>query len=604
MLGQGKGSRLDPKRFYQRRSWQLEKAEKSLTRIDRLLVTAKMMTVLSLPFVFLNHALRSPSAMGLSLGLLVILFLLHDPFLRRLREIEATRRWLERELGRLRNGPSPAPPDWMRFQGDHPYDFDLNISGDNGLFVFLSRCRTRIGEITLHRWLLQPVPVSERIRRQEAILELSRQLRFRERFLCDPRESKAAASICSCPAMERVPKKAILPGWLLFLPLLNLPALVLGITGLWWPMMALFFVQFILNLITGLRQKEIVARFRGVGAETEQIKGLLMLMEKGRFSSEMLRGGQARITTGKIPASLAISRLHRLLQCLELRGSSIHPLINNLVLWDIVLIALLSRWRDVYGGQIEEWLKVCGEWEALCSLGTSLFNHPAWNFPEFIDQPLLVEIQGLGHPLLEGRDQTVNDCRIPGPHHLYFVTGPNMAGKSTYIRAVATAAIMALAGAPVCAGRMRLGRLSVVTSLSHTDSLSEGKSLFHKELDRLALIWERSLQPDKPVLFFLDEILRGTNPLDRHNGSLWVLKLLARQQASGLVATHDLGLTVLEDEENADLTVQNTHFSCRITPGECLFDYRLCPGTAPSVNALPLMRQRGFPIPFSSEERG
>ena len=244
MLGQGKGSRLDPKRFYQRRSWQLEKAEKSLTRIDRLLVTAKMMTVLSLPFVFLNHALRSPSAMGLSLGLLVILFLLHDPFLRRLREIEATRRWLERELGRLRNGPSPAPPDWMRFQGDHPYDFDLNISGDNGLFVFLSRCRTRIGEITLHRWLLQPVPVSERIRRQEAILELSRQLRFRERFLCDPRESKAAASICSCPAMERVPKKAILPGWLLFLPLLNLPALVLGITGLWWPMMALFFVQF------------------------------------------------------------------------------------------------------------------------------------------------------------------------------------------------------------------------------------------------------------------------------------------------------------------------------------------------------------------------
>jgi len=593
----------NPERFYQWRSSQLKRAAARLTRIDRFLVILKMITALSLPAVFLNAAWRTPLTMVLSLGLLIIAFLLHEPLLGKIKRINAVLRLTEQELLYLKGARLPSPPGWMRSSGDHPYDFDLNISGENGLFVFLSRCRTRVGKKILHQWLLHPAPVCERILRQKALSEFRDEIRFRERFLSAMNEDDEPKFPDRPPDVSLIPTTPVLPVLILCLPLLNIPALIMGVCkGSWWHLILLFFIQVIVNFTTGLRQKEIIGLCRGVGSEMGKTSALLSLMEGHRFKSEMLKAGLGRITAGHVPASRAISRLHRLLQCLELRGSSIHPLINNLVLWDILFITLLSRWRRIYGEHLGEWLNVCGEWEALCSLGTILFNHPNWTFPEFVDDPLFVEIDNLGHPLLESRNQVRNDCHIPGPHHLFFITGPNMAGKSTYIRAVATAMVMAQAGAPVSASRIRLGRMSILTSLSHTDSLSEGKSLFHKELDRLSLVWERCHQPGEPVLFFLDEMLRGTNPLDRHNGSCWVLRLLARQDASGLVATHDLGLTTLEDGENVRLSVQNRHFSCRITSKECLFDYRLLPGSAPSVNALPLMRQRGFPIPLETGE--
>lgn len=588
-------------RYYERRRAQLLRVMARLKRNDRLFVAYKLVNALLLPAVFLIDTWRSPLSMLLSIGLLVLAFLVHEPLLRALREVTAHLRLVEGELRALENRESLPLPDTIVSDPDHPYDTDLNISGPRGLFLFLSRAETQSGRKTLQRWLLEAAPLALRLRRSAAIRELGQKTRFRERFLYSTRVEPAPRSSVKDGALDlsAIPEKSILPPVILLLPMLNIPALLVGIfLTKWWPFSLIFLVQICFNFATGLRQMAIIARCRGIWLEMRKVQTLLARIEGEAFSSELLTEKQRSIRVSGHRASRAIARLGTLLQCLDLRGSTLHPLINNLLFWDLTFISRLVRWRRIYGAHLDEWISVCGEWEALCSLATVHFNHPDWTFPEFVEDPLYIKLDGLGHPLLCGQPQVENDCCLPGPHHLFFITGPNMAGKSTFIRALATAIVMARAGAPIHARQMRLGPLDIVTSLSHTDSLSEGKSLFHKELDRLSLVWERCHESGEPVLFFFDEMLRGTNPIDRHNGSYWVLKLLARQSASGVVATHDLQLTEIVDTDNPGLTVQNAHFSCEITSDSCLFDYRLRPGTAPSVNALPLMRQRGFPIPL------
>jgi len=589
----------DPMRFYLLRQSQLQGRRERLLRSDRLFVLAKLMTVLALPVVFLVDGLKNPFSMTLIPVLLVAEFFLHDPILRGLRILRAHLALIRYEIGSLLGEHPLMPPLPVKECPDHPYDTDLNISGEQGLFTFLSRCHTLSGQYTLHRWLLEPALVAERKRRLDTIDELRQNTGFRHAFLAishltQDRERRKNLKV----DLQAVPTHAIVPAWVRILP--GLTILLIGMTflwGRWWPVFLTFLIQMIVNFATGLKQKQVIDRCRGIWKEMQAHRQMLVLIESAVFVTPLLREGQSRINSEGVKASRAISRLERLLQCLELRGSTIHPLINNLFLWDLTLIARLVHWRKLFGERLETWISLCGECEALCSVASVSFNHPGWTRPEYTDIPLQIKADNLGHPLMNAQRQVTNDFSIPGPHHLFFITGPNMAGKSTFIRAVATAIVMAQAGFMVFARSFSLGPMAIITSLNHTDSLSEGKSLFHKELDRLSMVWEYCHRADVPVLFFLDEMLRGTNPIDRHNGSCWVLKLLVRQSASGLVATHDLGLTTLADEENGQLTLQNNHFSCEITHDRCLFDYRLHEGTAPSVNALPLMRQRGFPIP-------
>jgi hypothetical protein len=508
---------------------------------------------------------------------------------------------LTEELGRLEKNQFPPAPEWVKPQENHPYDRDLNVSEGLGLFAFLSRCQTLSGQKILHGWLLNPCLPDEARLRQAAIVELREQKKFREAYLATERSLGGKLGGTSIgEAKENVVNSGPRVAVQVVVGIQGMAFLLLTGGFIWgrlWPVFGLFLVQICINAMTLTKQMRVITKFQGLWREIRIFRALLIELEKYSFSSARLKSMHEDIFVQGTSPSKAMKKLERYLQCLDLRGSAIHPLVNNLFLWDLFWIMRLLSWMRTYEKKLELWISTCGEMESLCSLATTWFNHPHWAMPGYASEPLLIDVSNLGHPLLAREKQVVNDFFIPGPHHICFVTGPNMAGKSTYLRSVATAVIMAQAGMPVCATRMRLGPLRLITSLSHTDSLREGKSLFHKELDRLVMMWDRCRDKAQPVFFLIDEMLRGTNPIDRFVGSQWALKLLSREPAGGIVATHDLRLVYFRDVENPSLTIQNHHFSCRIEPYFCHFDYKLYSGVAPSVNALALMRQRGLPIP-------
>lgn len=564
---------------------------------DRLFVFAKLTTALTLPLVFLFNPFRSLFLMGCIPGLLVLLFFTHEPIIKKLNSTQRRRTLVCREMDALAGRGNQIPPKWIKPDEGHLYDTDLNISGENGLFAFLSRCITRSGEGLLHRWLLEGVSPDTCRLRQEAAEDLKRRIRFREHFFSTGIEKKNGKGNGMFPNEFRsaeISLKNVVPSAFFVLPLLTIVFIALST---WKIVFLLFFSQLLLNLYTARKQQKILRSCKGVWREIKEYRVLLHLIEQESFRSTRLLLLHEVVGGEKEAPSRLIRRLERALQSLEMRGSALHPLINNLLFWDLFWLARMQSWMRKWGVKLGEWVDVCAEFEALGSIANLSFNHPHWTNPVFVDEPLSLDLEALGHPLLSTGSQTLNSCSIPGPHHLFFVSGPNMAGKSTFLRSVGTAIIMAQCGMPVCARKMVLGKMRPITSLSHSDSLAQGKSLFHKELDRLIQIWNLGGEKEVPVFFLVDEMLRGTNPVDRYNGSLWVLKLLARKLASGIVATHDLRLTNIMDEDNVLLSRQNHHFSCQITAENCIFDYRLYPGTAPSVNALPLMRQRGLPIP-------
>jgi DNA mismatch repair ATPase MutS len=202
--------------------------------------------------------------------------------------------------------------------------------------------------------------------------------------------------------------------------------------------------------------------------------------------------------------------------------------------------------------------------------------------------------RGLGHPLIVARSRVSNDVQLDGPGHALIVTGSNMAGKSTLLRALGLNVALALAGGPVCAALMRVPLVRLRASVRAEDSLQAHSSYFHAELEKLrSVVADAEAQP--PVLFLLDELLRGTNARARHVGARAVLLHLLKRSAMGLVATHDIALSALEREHPGK--IENVHFTDVVVAGEMRFDYRLRPGVVRTSNALRLLAMAGIDVP-------
>jgi DNA mismatch repair ATPase MutS len=243
-----------------------------------------------------------------------------------------------------------------------------------------------------------------------------------------------------------------------------------------------------------------------------------------------------------------------------------------------------------------------GEAEALASLGAFAYEHPDYAWPELAPGPL-VEARGLGHPCIPRERRVGNDVALPGPGRALVVTGSNMSGKSTLLRALGVNAVLALAGAPVCARSMRIGPLGVATSMRVEDSLAGGISHFYAELIRLKQVVDRARAPGAGAVFFLlDEILHGTNSRERVLGALAVVRDLLAQGALGCVSTHDLGITILERDLGG--LVENVHFEEQVNGRSMTFDYVLRPGVVQSSNALRLMRAVGLDVPEDGDGSG
>jgi DNA mismatch repair ATPase MutS len=273
----------------------------------------------------------------------------------------------------------------------------------------------------------------------------------------------------------------------------------------------------------------------------------------------------------------------------------VHPVINAVLLWDIHCVLALERWQERAGrSSARGWFQALGELEALSSLAGLAHDEPEFVFPEVLAGPAVFYAEALGHPLIDGERRVCNDVSLPEPGRALLVTGSNMSGKSTHLRSMGLAAVLSFAGAPVCAKRLRISKMTLRTSVRVSDSLEHGVSHFYAELAKLKLVVDAAHGPE-PLFFLLDEILHGTNSIERQIGARWVLSELLRHGAIGAVSTHDLELCRLPDELMQRVAL--VHFREDVKEGKMTFDYKLREGPVTEGNALRLMRLVGLDVP-------
>ena len=269
--------------------------------------------------------------------------------------------------------------------------------------------------------------------------------------------------------------------------------------------------------------------------------------------------------------------------------------LNIIFLWDFRQVFALLDWRQKYGDQIIKTFDVLSQMEALLSLSVLHRNHPQWVFPEIVatgSAPIVFEAAEMKHPLIPDAVSVANDYAMEN-HRIALITGSNMAGKSTFLRTVGSNLVLAFAGAPVCAGQLRTSVVRLVTYMRIRDSLNESTSTFKAELNRMQMILQ-AVEQEKNTFFLLDEMLRGTNSVDKYLGSKAVIRKLIADNGTGMVATHDLQLAKLA-EDYPDV-VRNFHFDIQVAGGEMLFDYKLKKGECTIFNASMLLRQIGVHI--------
>jgi hypothetical protein len=430
--------------------------------------------------------------------------------------------------------------------------------------------------------------------RQAAVRELTQRLELREDLAVLGEDAAATVRPDAFANLTPVPAPA---RWLRVRMVVRTVA-VLAVLTLWavgrisLPVtVALLAVHAFARWYLRARVQEADRAVAGHGPDLEMLAAVLERFEREPLTSPLLARLQAEIVTRGRRPSQVVRRLRVLVDLFDSRRNQFFAPVALMTMWDLHLALAIEAWRARYGASVGAWLAAVGQLEALGSLAGFAFEHPADVYPELDEAETRFEAQGLGHPLMAEARCVRNDVSLGGATRVLIVSGSNMSGKSTLLRAVGVNAVLALAGAPVRASRLRLSRLSVGATLRIRDSLQEGTSRFYAELVRLRDLVAIAEGP-VPLLFLLDEILHGTNSHDRRLGAAAVVSGLVERGAIGLVTTHDLALSEVADD--ARVRAANVHFEDRLEDGQMVFDYRMRPGVVRTSNALALMRTLGL----------
>jgi hypothetical protein len=477
----------------------------------------------------------------------------------------------------------------------HLYADDLDILGEGSLFQLLSTARTNMGKQCLARWLLTHAELPEIRERQAAVAELKSRLDLREGLAVVGDSERIAAKPEPLVAWAR-DESGLKDGrwWAALLAALSIAAMAVGAKWLWTPFIVVLLVN---GIITSRARHRLEKIFAGIGDTHKDLDSLALLLrriEAEKFQAPMLKQLQARLLTHGLPPSACIARLDTLADLDDSRHNWFVRVFDIPLLYSMQIAFALERWRRTYGSGIEAWLDVVGEIETLASIAAYSYEHAEDPFPEFAPAEAEPCFQGdaLGHPLLPSDKCVRNDVRLGGNSQVLLVSGSNMSGKSTYLRVVGINSVLAMMGAPVRAARLRLSRVAVGASMRVSDSLQKGISHFYAEIKRLRQVVD--LSATQPTLFLLDEVLQGTNSHDRRVGTEGVLRTLIRNSAIGLVTTHDLALTSLE--EVFPERVRNAHFQERFEDDSLSFDYCLRPGVVTTSNGVELMKSIGLDV--------
>jgi hypothetical protein len=504
-----------------------------------------------------------------------------------------------RGIERLRDRWAGTGRDGARFLEGHPYARDLDLFGPSSVFELLNTTRTEAGEATLSEWLRAGASLDEVRARQAAVDELRPMLDFREDVAVLAAESHVGRTgpLAAWAATPPDAFPAVLAPVFASCAVLTAVLATLSYAGFvasGW-VVAWVFVETGVAAIWNRRLHHVLHAIETPDHDLLLLADLLARLEREPFSTPRLTAlCQALMTDGVLPSRRIAS-----LRSLVAWADSAHnlmfaPFAYVLLVRPQVALAI-SRWHREYGPAVADWLRVVGEVEALSALATFAYEHPADPFPELLAEGPVFEAEGIGHPLMPGASSVRNDVRLSGPDSpsVFVISGSNMSGKSTLLRSVGVNVVLALAGAPVRATRLRLSPLVLGATLRVEDSLQEGHSRFYAEILRIRTIVETARGP-VPLLFLLDEILHGTNSYDRRIGAEGIVRALVKLGAVGLVSTHDLALTELPAMLGG--VAVNMHFEDRLEDGRMVFDYRMRPGVVEHSNALALMRAIGLDV--------
>lgn len=491
-------------------------------------------------------------------------------------------------------------PAGQEFQNPaHAYSNDLDVFGDDSLFQHLNRTVTAGGAQKLAAWLLRPCKDADTIReRQQAAGELAARQEWCQQFRAlgilyktGVPDQKNISQWKAEPPYFKNRRKAgtliyagnavVAAGWL---------AAIAGAI----PYSAGLLLSLVQLVVTALHLKRINKQHRQPELFIKSIGNYFHLVEwlhAQAFQSRGMAAIKEQLFRPESNSLQAFASLNRILNGFDQRSNVLLAFVlNGLYMKDFHFIMRLDQWKAQYGKEIEKWTELVSETDVLISMGAYRFNHPAYAVPE-ISASLLLDARGAGHPLMKGAVNVTNDFKIESLHNLYIVTGANMAGKSTFLRTVGVNLVLAQSGNVVCSDSFAFQPTALFTSMRTTDNLAKGTSYFHAELLRLKELVDHAAQEER-LFIILDEMLKGTNSLDKLNGSTAFLRKLLTLPVAGLVATHDLALgelAAIYPEHFFNVCFEITHTDTGIS-----YDYKLHPGISRNMNASILLQQMGL----------
>lgn len=594
---------MNPENHYTERlsltEGQLQQVKKQIFRISMLRLALFIAGIAGVYFFF-NQTTLLIAGICLTFLPFFILVKVHNRLFIRKEWLETQARIIQEELQALSGDYSSFEDGKEYANPEHPYSFDLDIFGRRSLFQSINRTCTFFGKVRLAEWLQNHLHEKTSIeKRQEMVREISEHTLFREQFrvagLVHHGQSSDGEKI---QAWSQSPAQYLHAGWVKAfiwgVPVINSLLLITSLAG--WTSFSWLGLSFGIFLVLSFG---IIKRATYIqetyGKQLKSLNGYARLIALAKAENWKSAGMQELMErfnlNGQSPIQ-ALQQLSKELDRLDLRNNQfLYVLLEGSIFFQLQEIVRIERWKARYGQHISKWLETVGELDALCSLGTFAYNHPQYTYPELTEKPFCFLATQMGHPLMPASQCVKNDATIPSRPFFLIITGANMAGKSTYLRTIGVNYLLACIGAPVCCERLKLYPNQLITSLRTSDSLSDNESYFFAELKRLKRIIDL-LNQGQQLFIILDEILKGTNSMDKQKGSFDLIRQFMQLKANGIIATHDLLLGSLIKQFPEE--IRNYCFEADIKENELTFSYKLREGVAQNMNACFLMKKMGI----------
>lgn len=501
------------------------------------------------------------------------------------------------EISALNRDLSSFDPGNKYIDPHHDYSYDLDLFGIGSLFQFLNRTVTRQGKNQLAALLKQSLRPADEIRnRQEAIQELAGEFSWRQNFMAKGMETDGTKNHYNESIDQVINLKSvnILKYFRILLPALTL--LLIGLSIVDIDSHSLYRLAILAQwIIFGIYMKTILKfheKFERQGKLLSRYAEMLRQIETINFKSSYLVTLKEKLLNRGKTASTITSELQKILDQFDYsKNLLVGFVLDSIFLWDVGCLVKLNKWQQNYAGVLPQWFEVIAEMDALISLANCNYNHPQWATPKVSQSEFTFNAKEMGHPLINEDRCISNSFQISNEEKIVIITGANMAGKSTFLRTVGVNLLLASNGCNVCAESFEFSPVRIYTNMRTSDNLMNDESYFYAELLRLQSMLTM-LRNGENMFVIVDEMLKGTNSIDKLNGSKELIHQLVSLNTHGIVATHDLGLTDLV--KTYPSSIKNQCFEVQLKADELKFDYKLTDGVTRTMNATFLMKKMGI----------